>query len=69
MFRPRISVLVTDLLKALDCLSHKFLLAEFNAYGLETSAVYLIFDYLTNRKQFRNNRKSILELLMFSIYL
>ena len=69
MFRPTISVLVTDLSKALDCLSHKFLLAELNAYGLETSAVHLIFDYLTNRKQFRNNRKSILELLMFSIYL
>ena len=40
MFRPRISVLVTDLSKALDCLSHKFLLAELNAYGLETSAAH-----------------------------
>ena len=34
-----------------SCQSHDLLASKLNAYGLETSAVHLIFDYLTNRKQ------------------
>ena len=34
-----------------SCQSHDLLASKLNAYGLETSAVDLIFDYLTNRKQ------------------
>ena len=44
-------ILLTDLSKAFDCLSHELLAAKLNAYGLETSIVRLIFEYLTNRKQ------------------
>ena len=31
--------------------SNELLAAKLNAYGLETLAAPLIFDYLTNRKQ------------------
>ena len=44
-------VLLTNHLKSCDCHSHELLGTKLNAYGLETSAVRLIFDYLTNRKQ------------------
>ena len=33
------------------CQSHNLLAGKLNAYGFETSAVRLIFDYLSNRKQ------------------
>ena len=33
------------------CQSHNLLTGKLNANELETSAVPLIFDYLTNRKQ------------------
>ena len=70
-------VLLSDLSKAFDCLSHKLLAAKLNAYGLETSAVRLIFDYMTNRKQRTKaygkgigvSQGLILGPLLFSIYL
>ena len=34
-----------------DCLSHELLIAKLEAYGLEKSALKLIYDYLKNRTQ------------------
>ena len=42
---------LTDLLKAFDCLNHELLIANLNAYGLSRSALLFIHSYLTNRKQ------------------
>ena len=44
-------ILLTDLSKAFDCLSHELLLAKLHAYGFSISALRLIHSYLTNRKQ------------------
>ena len=43
--------LLTDLSKAFDCLPHDLLAAKLHAYGLEVSAVKILYSYLTNRKQ------------------
>ena len=43
--------LLTDLLKAFDCLSHDLLIAKLNAYGFSMAALRLIQNYLSNRKQ------------------
>ena len=43
--------ILTDLSKAFDCLSHYLLIAKFEAYGFETSALKLIYDYLKHRMQ------------------
>ena len=43
--------LLTDLLKTYDCQSLDLLLAKVVAYGFKNDALYLIFDYLNNRKQ------------------
>ena len=44
-------ILLTDLPKAFDCLSHERLLAKLHAYGFSFAALRLIHSYLTNRKQ------------------
>ena len=44
-------VLLTELSKTFDCLSHELLVAKLSAYGVDISAVRFINDYLTNRKQ------------------
>ena len=44
-------ILLTDLSKTFDCLSHELLLAKLHAYGFSLSALRLIHSYLTNRKQ------------------
>ena len=44
-------VILTDLSKAFDCLSHELLIAKLGAYGFDKSALKFIYDYLRNREQ------------------
>ena len=44
-------VLLTDLSKAFDCLSHELLLAKLHAYGFSIPALRLVYSYLKNREQ------------------
>ena len=44
-------VLLTDLSKAFDCLSHDLLIAKVDAYGFEYMSTKLIYSYLINRHQ------------------
>ena len=43
--------LLTDLSKAFDCLDHELLIAKLNAYGFSLTALKLVHNYLSNRKQ------------------
>ena len=43
--------LLTDLSKAVDCLTYDLLIAKLNIYGFSYSELKLIFSYLTNRNQ------------------
>ena len=77
-------VLLTDLSKSFDSLSHDLLIAKFDAYGFPEDALNPINDYLTGRKQRTNVNESfstwceiiygvpqgsILRLLLFNIYI
>ena len=44
-------ILLTDLSKAFDCISHDWLIANLRAYGFSKTALNLINDYLSNRFQ------------------
>ena len=44
-------ILLTDLTKAFDCISHELLIAKLNAYGFSKNALDLVYDYLSERKQ------------------
>ena len=44
-------VLLTDLSKAFDCLSHDLLIAKLAAYGFDYNSIKLLYSYLTNRHQ------------------
>ena len=41
--------ILTDLLKAFDCICHNLLIAKLNACGFDRSAVKLIYNYLSDR--------------------
>ena len=43
--------LLTDLTKAFDCLDHELLIAKLNAYGFGLTALKLVQNYVSNRKQ------------------
>ena len=44
-------MLLTDLSKVFDCLSHELIIAKLNAYGFSLSALKLMQSYLSERKQ------------------
>ena len=44
-------ILMTDLSKAFDCLSHELIIAKLNAYGFSLPALKLMQSDLTERKQ------------------
>ena len=44
-------ILLTDLSKAFDCISHAILIAKLNAYGFSKNSLSLINNYLSARKQ------------------
>ena len=44
-------ILLTDLSKAFDCISHALLIAKLNAYGFSKNSLSLINNYLSARKQ------------------
>ena len=49
--RKAFGVKLTNLSKAFDSLDHALIIAKLNAYGLSLSALRLIHDYLSHRKQ------------------
>ena len=51
-------ILMTDLSKAFDCLSHELIIAKLYAYGLSKNSLKLISDYFSDRKQRTKIRES-----------
>ena len=46
-----VGTILMDLSEACDCLPHDLLVAKFEAYGIHTTGLNLIHNYLSNRKQ------------------
>ena len=78
------SVLLSDLWKAFDCLSHDFLIAKLHLYGVDIDSLNILQGYLSNRKQrtkldsfyssceailSRVHQGSILRSLLFNIFM
>ena len=58
--------LLTDLSKIFDCLDHELLIAKLNAYGFSLTALKLVHNYLSNRKQWtkiNSTYSSLLEII------
>ena len=58
--------LLTDLSNAFDCLDHELLIAKLNAYGFSLTALKLVHNYLSNRKQrtkINSTYSSLLEII------
>ena len=79
-----LGVVLTDLSKAFDCLSHELIIAKLNAYGFSLSALKLMQSYLSEKKQrikinqahssweeilFGVPQGSILRAILFNIFL
>ena len=45
-----VGAILMDLSKAFGCISHNLIIAKLSAYGLNDTALQLIFSYLKNRK-------------------
>ena len=61
-------VLFTDLLKAFDCHDRELLMAKLNAYGFSLTALKLVLNYLSNRKQrtkINSSYSSLLEIIFW----
>ena len=43
--------ILMDLSKAFDCLNHELLIAKLETYGFSRSALKIVYNYLSNRKQ------------------
>ena len=43
--------LLTDLSRAFDSLNHELIIAKLNAYGFSLTALKLVHNYLSNKKQ------------------
>ena len=46
-----LGALLTDLSKDFDCIRHDLIIGKLEAYRLQTEALNLVYDYLSNRKQ------------------
>ena len=62
------SVLLRELWKAFDCLEHELLIAKLNAYGFILTALKLVHDYLSSRKQWTKKKNSTYSRLLEVIF-
>ena len=44
------AALLTDLIKAFDCIVHDFVIAKLEAYGFSYEALKVMYNYLTDKK-------------------
>ena len=58
-----LGALLTDLSKAFDCLGHELLIAKLNVYGFSLTALKLVNNCLSNRKQRTKTNSSYSSLL------